>query len=280
MGLRHYIPGTQARRDRLFQQTLRKEVGDKDGLAFVEWEDGSVTMKPVVWESDLSCIMDEDGNMWFAKGLGSEPVNFHGIHVWYVFAGNAGIISTEASLIAAEERAGTVIDVAEGDEVPDDLFELGLEDPNGNRTHDGEPDPLEASDGADRQVAQTDGGVIDDPEGAIYDLRPPKGYDGVAISVRDPDYYDPYPVTRQDAKAAAEWFEQAGGEATDVWMKGFIVGLLVFAAIWGLMTIVPWLLQQIGGSGGGGGGETVAATIGLLLAPYRLSDLVPDALTR
>ena len=113
--IKTFIPGTQARRDRLFSEILAKEVDDKDGLAFVEWEDGSTTMKPVVWNSDLSCIMDEDGNMWFARGLGAEPTNFNGIPVWHVFAGNAGIISTEASLIADQERHGRPED-GEGDE--------------------------------------------------------------------------------------------------------------------------------------------------------------------
>ena len=273
--IKTFIPGTQARRDRLFSEILAKEVDDKDGLAFVEWEDGSTTMKPVVWNSDLSCIMDEDGNMWFARGLGAEPTNFNGIPVWHVFAGNAGIISTEASLIADQERHGDVIDVGEGDTVPNDLIELGIKEELGDPSANGEGD-LEpsAAAGNGQQTARADGGHVinEDVDGAIYDLRPPKGYDGVAISIREPDNYDPYPVTRQDAKAAAEWFEQAGSQATDVWMKGFIVGLVVFGLIWTLMTVIPWLLGQVGGAGGGG--ETINGLLLLLAGPTSIGGLV------
>lgn len=274
--VREYIPGTQARRDRLFQQILAKEVGDRDGLAFVEWEDGSVTMKPVVWESDLSAIIDPDsGDMWFARGRGGEAKNFQGVQVWYVYAGNAGVISNEACLIADQERWNDVIDVGAGDRVPDELFELGLEDPNGGRFHGEEqddvdgsvsmedrPDPLapQATNGQGR--VEADGGVNVDDNAAIYDLRPPEGFDGVAIDVRDADDFDPFPTTREDAKAAAEWFERSVDDGTDTWMKGFIVGIVVSVILAAIFLGGPWVATQI--ASGSGGGSSLPASLPLL----------------
>jgi len=276
--VREYIPYTQARRDRLFQTALVREVGDASGLAIVEWEDGSVTLKPVTFESAISALIDEDGNMWFARGLGSKPKDFNGIPVWYVYAGNAGIVSTEASLIADAERHGDVVDVGDGEVMPDELFELGLEDPNGGRLHGEEQAPVEGpqqpvtptapGNGETPGPARADGGAIDVGENAaVYDLRPPQGYDGVAFSVRDPDYYDPFPVTREDAKAAAEWFERAVDDGTDTWMKGFVVGLLVFAGIWLIFTVIPWLLAQIGGGGSGVSAPGLTGLLPILAAP-------------
>lgn len=108
---------------------------------------------------------------------------------------------------------------------------------------------------------------------AVYDLRPPDGFEGVAISVKTPDYYDPNPVTRADAKAAAEWHGMAEGHGKDTWMYGFIVGLLVFGGIWFLMTVVPWLLGQIGGAGGGGPGETITGMLFLFGGPVSVRGL-------
>jgi hypothetical protein len=274
--VREYVPGTQARRDRLFQTILSKEVGDADGIALVEWEDGSVTMKPVVWESDLSAIVDEEsGDMWFARGRGAEPKNFNGIPIWRVYAGNAGVISTEACLIADQERWDDAVDVGAGEEVPDELFELGIEDPNGGRMH--------GEDGADGSVSmddqtgtitpaagngqgrvKADGGMVDvGDNAAIYDLRPPQGSDGVAIDVRDADDFDPYPTTREDAKAAAEWFERSVDDGTDTWMKGFLVGIIVTVVLAAIFLGGPWLASQLA-AGGGGGGTNLPASLPFL----------------
>lgn len=269
--VREYIPGTQARRDRLFQEILAKELGDCDGFALVEWEDGSETLKPVVWESDLSAIVDPETNdMWFARGRGAKPNDFNGFSIWHVYAGNAGIISTEACLIADAERWGDVVDVGDGEEVPDDLFELGVQDPHGGRIHgqdevDGSvsmDDPLSTQSG--QPQVQTDGGTIDvSDDAAIYDLRPPENYDGVAIDIRNPDDFDPYPVTREDAKAAAEWFERSVDDGTESWMKGFIVGIVVSVVLAAIFLGGPWLLGQLAGGGSGGGGDTVRGALPL-----------------
>lgn len=297
MALRARIPFTQARRDRLFQEILAKEVGDRDGLALVEWEDGSITLKPVIWESDLSAIMDPDsGDFWFIRGRGGKPKDFSGIPVWRVFAGNAGVIATEAALIADAEQHGDVIDVGAGDEVPDDLFELGIHDPNGGRYHglDDDADADEAADrgvspaqdpladpsgnghGRGRQPTRADGGMaagrVDDhldvsDDAAIYDLRPPEGYDGVAIDVRAADDFDPYAVDRPDAKAAAEWFEQSVDDGTDTWMKGFLVGIGVTVALALIFLGLPWLAGNIAAGGGGGGGQSIPGFLPVLAAP-------------
>lgn len=265
--MREYIPGTQARRDRLFQQILAKEVGNADGLAFVEWEDGSVTLRPVIWESDISALIDpESEDMWFARGRGGDPKDFQGLQVWYVYAGNAGVISTEACLLADKERYDDVVDVGDGDEMPDELFELGLQDPNGGRTHeqlDGsvamdEPGPAPAQAG---QRVEADGGAAVPAQGAVYDLRPPEGYDGVAIDIRDPDDFDPWPVTREDAKAAAEWYERSADNTTDTWMKGFIVGIGVTVVLAAIFLGGPWLAGVLTGSGAGNPGSNITGVL-------------------
>lgn len=277
--MREYIPGTQSRRDRLFAKILAKRVGNCDGLAIVEWEDGSVTLKPVIWESDLSAIMDpESGDLWFARGRGAKPKDFNGIPVWYVFAGNAGVISTEASLIADSERWDDIVDVGAGEQVPDDLFELGIDDPNGNRFHDQDepvdgsvstegPAPIAPQAGNGQGRVEADGGMVDvADDAAIYDLRPPENYNGVAIDVRDADDFDPYPVTREDAKAAAEWFERSVDDGTDTWMKGFIVGIVVSVILATIFLGGPWLAGQLA-SGGSSAGENLHGVLPLLLAP-------------
>jgi hypothetical protein len=284
MGLRDRIPFTQARRDRLFHEIMAKEVGDADGLALVEWEDGSISMRPVVWESDLSMLHDpETDDFWFARGRGAEPKQFAGVRVWHVYAGNAGVISSEACLIADQERYGDVIDVGAGDEIPDELLDLGLDDPrksDGDEVAEaGDRDALHAGNGHDPE-ALADGAAVGagaagtdiDDSAAIYDLRPPEGYDGVAIDVRDPDDYDPYPVTREDAKAAAEWFERAVDDGTDTWMKGFIVGIVVTVILALIFLGGPWLAGQIAGGGGGGGGETITGMLWLAVGGAGLRD--------
>jgi len=349
--MKAYIPFTQERRERLFQKVLRKWVGDKDGLANVEWPDGTKSLEPVEVDTDNSALVDEQDNRWFFRGLGGESCSWNGIPVWDVYSANAGVISTEAALIAdAEEYGDRVVDVGAGEELPDDLVAEGLLDPNGQQGPadawktepvdrnvvdlaraieagdieavkgdelrqlakavaradeeglDGslservrglfgrgtadmvleditvDSSELSADDVDGNGHARADGGVAQAPgarspgpkanhdipepselpdDSAVYDLRPPDGYDGVAISVRSPDYYDPFPVTRGDAKDAAEWAQRAGEQGKDKWMAGFIVGLLVFGALWLLMTVVPWLLGEISTGSGGGAGETL-----------------------
>jgi|GEM_PF-2296437 len=294
MGLRQKIPYTQARRDFLFQKILHKEVGDADGLAFVEWEDGSVTLKPVIWESDLSAIHDpETGDMWFARGRGGDPKKFSGIRVWYVYAGNAGVISTEACLVADQERYGDVIDVGGGEEIPDELLELGLEDPreepaaeavDGPATAD-EPLAGPSGNGTGGGRARADGGAVAaagdvSDDAAIYDLRPPDGYDGVAIDVRDADDFDPFPVNREDAKAAAEWFERSVDDGTDTWMKGFLVGIIVAVVLALIFLGGPWLAGQIaGGGGGGGGGQVITGSLAFAAGGAGLRDRARGVVT-
>lgn len=277
--VKQFIPGTEARRNRLFSQILAKKAGDHDGLAFVEWEDGSKTIEPVRWDSDNSAIVDDKGNRWFARGLGAEPKRLAGIPVWNVYAGNAGIISTEASLIAdAERHQDNVYDVGAGEELPDDVVAEGIEDPNGGKTPadvmqgpQGPQTPGEAE--ADAGDVATDGGVAADAEGAVYDLRPPDGYDGVAVSVRDPDYFDPNPVTRSDAKAAVEWAERAGEASRNERLIWLAIGAGLVGAMWLLMTFVPWLLGQIGGATSPAGGSTMTGLLPLLAAPGGLRAL-------
>lgn len=373
--MKSYIPFTEARRSRLFTMILHKWVGDKDGLAQVEWPDGTKSLEPVDVDTDNSALVDENDNRWFFRGLGGDACEWQGIPVWDVYAGNAGVISTEATLIAdAEEYEDRVYDVGAGEELPDDLVAEGLVDPNGQRgpVDAWETEPLNRelvelargiergnleavradelrrlakavaradqeglsgslservaglfgrgstdmvleditvdsselrADDTDRNGARADGGVAqaqpqsaqqpgpleadhDIPapselpdDAAVYDLRPPDGYDGIAISVRSPDYYDPFPVTRGDAKDAAEWAQRAGQQGTDKWMAGFIVGLLVFGALWLLMTVVPWLLGEIGGAGGGAG-ETLPGLLFLAVPACSLRERLSAAVER
>jgi len=265
MGLKAYIPGTQERAQRLFVKGLHGQLGDHDGLAEIEWEDGSISYRPVYWSQDVGGIIDDDGNYWLSRGRGSKPKSYYGVDIWRVYAGNVGIISTEAALIAQEERYDTVIDVAAGDDIPDDLQDV-IDVPSGT----GEIES--GNNGHDEELA-ADGG-----EGAVYDLRPPEGgADGITFSIRDADDFDPYPVDRKAANGAAEHYARAEGYGEDTWMYGFLVGLGVVAGFWLLWTIVPWLLGQIGGSGGGssgGGGETVKGLLTLMAGPVSLREYV------
>jgi len=265
MGLKAYIPGTQERAQRLFIKGLRGQLGDHDGLAEIEWEDGSISYRPVYWSQDLGGIVDDEDNFWLARGEGSKPKSYYGVDIWRVYAGNAGIISTEAALIAHEERYDTVIDVGAGDEIPDDL-ESVVETPD-------EPDEIDPNGNGHAEELAADGGA----DGAIYDLRPPDGADGVTFSIRDADDFDPFPVDRKAANGAAEHYARAEGYGEDTWMYGFLVGLGVVAGFWLLWTIIPWLLNQIGGSGGGssgGGGETVKGLLTLMAGPVSLREYV------
>jgi hypothetical protein len=334
--MKSYIPFTAARRQRLLAECLHKRAAGHAGLAFVEWEDGSKTIEAVDWDNDNSALVDQKGNRWFVRGLGGDPKDLVGVPVWDVYAGNAGVISTEASLLAdAEQFQDRVYDVEAGEELPDDLVAEGLKDPNTGKTpgdvwrvhpvdeqtvetaraierNEIEPvDPnelkrledmselavgehesllyqltggrfgskveIEEAEGVER--VETDGGVragqqaanigtaidsagqtpVPDPSdlddgAAVYDLRPPDGYDGVAISARLPNQYDPNPVTRNDSKAAAEWHEHAGDRGTKEDLMLIFVGVGLATAVYLVFTGFPWLLGQIGGSGGGGGG--------------------------
>lgn len=184
------------------------------------------------------------------------------------------MISTEASLIADQERWGDIVDIGAGEELPDELFELGIDDHNGGRIHGeqtdgsvsmGDTDPLASGANTPGQGRfEADGGMVYVADNAaIYDLRLPEGFDGIAIDVQDADDFDPYPVTREDAKAAAEWFERSVDDGTDTWVNGLLVGIIVSVVLATIFLGGPWLAGQIAG-GSGGAGENLTGTLPLL----------------
>lgn len=87
--------------------------------------------------------------------------------------------------------------------------------------------------------------------------------------MRSPDYYDPFPVTRADAKDAAEWHQRAGEQGKDKWTAGFIFGLLVFGGLWALMTVIPWIMAEISTGSGGGAAASIPAVLWFAMASAR-----------
>jgi hypothetical protein len=239
MSLTAYIPFTDARRLRLMRRGWQHLAAGHDGLALVEWEDGSKTPKPVDWNSELSCLETDDGKRYFARGRGGDPKMLLGVPVWDVNAAQLGVVATEASLLADREEYG---EVYEGDAATAqlDAWEQGA----GNGAADGDGGGV---DGEPEAVA--DGGFAspDSAEGSLYNLNPPRAFDGEAVSIALPMEYDPFPASQRDAEQAVTAAKQAAADTGEklIWLA---LGAGIAAGMWALMTIVPWLMRQIGDS--------------------------------
>lgn len=235
-----YIPFTQARRQRLMKESWQAFAAGYDGLAMVEWPDGSKSPKPVNWDDELNALTTEDGKTFFVRGRAAEPRQLFGIPVWDVNAEGLGIVSTEAALISDREHF-------------DEYEEATVEDA-----------PQLATNGE----AVADGG--EPVSGAVYNLNPPRGYDGEGFSVSLPADYAPFPASQTDAEQAVTQAEQAQNDesANLTWLligAGMALGSVL------LFLIVQFAMNEIGG-GGGGGGQTLEGLAPLLLvgtAPLR-----------
>ncbi len=104
MSIASYIPFTQARRQRLMKASWQSYAQGYDGLAMVEWPDGSKSPKPVHWDDELNALTTDDGKKFFVRGRAAEPRQLFGIPVWDVNAEGLGVVSTEAALLADREH--------------------------------------------------------------------------------------------------------------------------------------------------------------------------------
>lgn len=282
MGLKAYVPFTNARRERLFGVALQNRVGEHDGLAQIEWPDGNVTFKPVDYDDRQNQLVDPDEEFTVAlKGLGAEPVEVAGVPVWTCEARNYGIISTQAALITDRERRGE--DIYEGQDALEFLLWQYIEElwTFAENYYD--------EDDADLDVAADGGGAVaasraaadlaserhdpsyqrfseylkDAPEDlTVYDLRPPEGVDAQVFSIRDVTEFDPFPVLREDASRAVDWATQAASD-DDEWWSGFVTASVFWVFAYLAYRVIPMLIGWILGavSGGGGGGPNIGLTI-------------------
>lgn len=240
MSIVAYIPFTQARRQRLMKESWQAYAAGHDGLAMVEWPDGSKSPKPVEWDDELNALVTDDGKRFFVRGRGGEPRQLFGIPVWDVNAENLGVVSTEAALLSDREHYD---EVQEGT-----AAEIDLE-----------------SNGSGGELA-TDGGQAD-VSGAVYNLNPPREFDGEAFSVSLPADYAPFPASQTDAEQAVTQAEQAqNDDSTNLTWLLIGAGLALGSVL--LYLVIQFLMAEVGG-GGGNGGQTVEALAPLLLIGTR-----------
>lgn len=244
MGIKSYIPFTQARRQRLFAMSLQRQKGKHEVLLQIEYPDGTEQHKPANWNSKINAWETPDGQRWYSKGQGKADGNLNGVPIVHVDALNAGVISVEAAKIADREHNyqfcdadGRALEVVETDE-------------------DGAPVTVRYADEDGGEPMAADGGEID----LHYDLSPPDGFDGEVIDRQMAGYYDPYPVSRQEADQAVEHAQAATADQAG-FLRALLIGFGLGLGSILLFVVLLWLMGQIGGGDGGGGGTVIPAMI-------------------
>lgn len=252
MGIKSHIPFTQARRQRLFAMSLQKQRGKHEVLLQIEYPDGTEQHKPADWNSDVNCWETPDGQRWFSKGKGKADGVLNGVPIVHVDALNAGVISAEAAKIADREHSYDFVD--------EDGRELEVVETD----EDGAPVEVRYADDEDGEPMAADGGEID----LHYDLGAPEGYAGEVIDRQLAGYYDPFPVSRQEADQAVE-HAQAATSDQEGFIKTFLLGFALCLGTIVLLGILVWLMGEVGGGdGGSGASETIPAmltTLGVML---------------
>lgn len=225
--VREYIPGTQARRDRLLHEILQKEAAKGDVLVELEYPDGSVSLKPAAWNDEYQMWVTGDGHPVIPRGEGGGAKQLgRGIPIVRAYAPNAAPVSTEAALIARAEEEGEFVPVGEDGQPAIDRGDLK---------------PGHAGNGA---TAVADGGNVE-----VVDHVPTYG---VEFSLADADRYDPNPVSAQDVELAIDKAESAGEDEGQI-LRYVAYGAAATLAIVLILLGAIWLMNQIGGSSGGGG---------------------------
>lgn len=244
MSIWAYVPGTRARRLRFFRKGLYGLASEGEGIAWTEWQDGTVSPRPVEVDTEIGALRDveQEERVYFMRGRAAEPKSVFGVDVWNVAAQGAGIVSTEAALIADREEHGEVYEGEPALTEAQRLKRAALAAREQSGDLPGEPADLD-------QEAVADGGHIarEQSEPVLYNLNPPRGYDGEAFSIALPLDYAPNPVDQTDVQQAITQAE-AAGEDMSARLKWLLVGAGIVIAMWAAMTIIPWLLGQIGGS--------------------------------
>lgn len=267
MSLASYIPFTAARQKRKIRSNLKKYMGryarQGDALGEVEYPDGKVVYVPVEWNSETDKWETPGGKMFFPRGKGGGPKMIAGsIPLVRLYAPNAGVISTEACLIAGAQETDQYESL---DETGEPIEET-----------EPAPTPEAGDDGLAEPVA--DGGVVGNGrvvEDHEADRRTDYPCDGVEIEFSDASEYDPYPVRQSDVRSAVDHARRAGSKQGKM-LRYLGYGAAGAVAIVLLILGFIWLLGQIGsGSGaegaGGGGGlpmslSVTADLVGVMLA--------------
>lgn len=239
-----FIPGTQSRAQRLFQKALAKRAKKADCLLWVEYPDGDVRIKRAVWNSEINCWETDSGQRWFPRGEGGDPKRINGVPIVQVHASDAGIVSTESSLMAGSVEQGLVAAVDKHGQLINreaqrrrDADPEAVEKVANEELGQDPPDP-DASPGTNGH-AVADGG--EQPE--IADIVPL--YEGIEFALSDAVKYDPFPVREEDARQAAEWYEIAGRDDRSLLKyvgMGAVGAVLIILGVLGFI----WLLGEIG----------------------------------
>jgi hypothetical protein len=242
-----YIPGTQSRADRLLRASLARRASKGDVLLWIEYPDGDVKLKPAVWNSEISCWESAGGQRWFPRGKGGDPKRVGSTPVVQVHASDAGVISTESTLIGGAVEQGLVAPVDKYGNLlnrqahdrrgrdPDAIQDLVDEELDDERAAS-----AEVKEPVDAKQAATDGGG----QRAVADYVPL--YDGIEFALSDAVEYDPFPVREDDARQAAEWYEIAGRDDKSLLKYVGMGAVGAFLLVLGLLGFI-WLLGEVGG---------------------------------
>lgn len=228
--IKQWIPFTDARRERLYNQSLAKLASDADGLCLLEWPDKQMTMHKAAWNSEINGWELDNGKRVFPRGKGGDPKQYNGVPVIQAHSEEAGVVSTEAAITAGAMEDGQVMPV----------------DPEGRPVDGAESGAVSMDDMPDEPgEAVADGGqqVADYvPDYPVKGLE----WDAVEYSLAEAVLYDPFPVREDDARQAAEWAELSGQDQSQVLRYVAYGAAGAFAIVLGFIIII-WLLGQIGG---------------------------------
>jgi hypothetical protein len=240
-----FVPGTQARADRLFNKSLAKRAKGADALLWIEYPDGDVRIKRATWDREINGWVSESGKRFYPRGKGGDPKRIGGVPIVQCHASDAGVISSEAALtagalesglVAPIDHHGQVLNPIRGDRTDQDAEavqgEVDRAIENGEVEIDADNAPSENGETA------ADGGRVEPADYLVL-------YDGVEFRLGDAVDYDPFPVREEDARQAAEWFELAGRDDRSL-LKYVAYGAVgAFVIVLGLLGFI-WLLGEIG----------------------------------
>lgn len=245
MSLKAYIPGTQARRDRLYSLSLQKRLGKHEVLLQLEWPDGTESFRPANWDPEISAWVTDNGMRFYSVGRGGNANSMLGVPIVHVDAENAGVVSADAAKAARREDE---LEYVDADGRPLEVTQTDDE---------GEPLKVKYADEPNSEPIAADGGEIE----LHYDFGAPNGMDGEVIDRRLAGQYDPFPVSRKEADQAVEHAISAVQDQQQN-IKLILIGVAIGVGIPILLIILVWLLGQIGGGGGGGSVIPMIAAMG------------------
>lgn len=260
MGVTDYIPLTTGWYQRRYKKYLRRLGRKASAVVFLEYPDKQVVPWPAEWDEDLQGWVLPNGLTVYPRGKGGEPKRMAGVDVVYAYAPNAGVISTEASLLG---RALEFNDFTPVDETGQaiDTEELAQRAPNPGQTASDQAvaDGGLTGAGATDRIGTPDAESVLERTGAADAVTNFPLYHAVEYELSDADEFDPAPVDASDARLAAEKKKQAARDESEL-MK--YAGLALAAGVILALVVVGfiWLINQIQ-VGGGGGAESGGGVI-------------------